>query len=355
MLKICKSALTEQGSSFTNLSAAEIEAYNALKARVCSMSKKSNYTGSSCRGQRVQVPGAKFKPNINVIFSKDETLDHVKLCRVRKAAMRYDSDFVKAVYLGIDLPFRYVIPCCVLVFLNISLVVSVFKAQRCHSDISGSPNKSLLELPVLRSAVGIVFVFLLCHTGGAGIFVSDVFRVFAEATDGLLGTTVKLFIDEHLATTGLEMKYSGILLAAVNSSVNIVLYCLFLPSFRHHWASPFSMFNWMRERNGRGEDPIQHMEGIALPTLIAVSQSRRGGGVSFFSVTGSFKLEKRICREKTRSAHFPQTLGVTLQVLLEARAKRARKGSCTRGRDGTVNPWGESTRGKGGEAALRVS
>ena len=279
---ICQPVVAE-GISLANLSEAEMEAYNALKSVLCSMSKKYNYTGYACRGQRIQVPAPKFQPNINIIFSVDKTLDDIKLCRVGKMPMRYDSDFVKTVYLGIDLPFRYVIPCCVLVFLNISLVVSVVKAQRSHSDISGTPNKSLLELPVLRSAVGIVFVFLLCHTGGAGIFVLDVFRVFAEHTDGLLGTTVTLFIDEHLATTGLEMKYSGILLAALNSSVNIVLYCLFLPSFRQHWASLFSMFKChrMRERNGRGRDPIQHMDGIALPTLIAVSQSRGGGGVSF--------------------------------------------------------------------------
>ena len=52
----------------------------------------------------------------------------------------------------------------------------------------------------------------------------------------------------------------------------------------------------MRERNGRGENPIQHMEGIALPILIAVSQS--GGGGVFFIVTASFKLQNRICRKK---------------------------------------------------------
>ena len=282
---VCKSSLN-YGQSFTNLFEAAVEAYNATKAGLCSLSKKYNYTSYACHSLLMQIPAAKFEPNINIKLSN---MDHVEVCRVGKAAMRHDSDFVKAVYLGIDLPFRYVIPSCVLVFLNISLVVSVVKAQRHHSDISGAPRKSLLDLPVFRSAVGIAFVFLLCNTGGVGIFALDVFRLFAGSNEGPVGTTVKSFIGEHLATTGLEMKYSGILLAAVNSSVNVVLYCFFLPAFRQHWESLFlpafrqhwaslflpafrkhwgSLFkcNWKRRRNKPVEDfaPMEEME-ISTP------------------------------------------------------------------------------------------
>ncbi len=268
---ICRSGLTSS-QSYTNLSEVEVDAYNAMKADLCNMSETHNYTSYACSGHLMQIPTAKFEPNVNIKLWNSST-DYMEVCRVGKAAMRHDSDFVKAVYLGIDLPFRYVIPSCVLVFLNISLVVSVFKAQRHHSDISRAPRKSLLDLPVFRSAVGIAFVFLLCHTGGAGIFALDVFRVFVDSNTGGVGTTVKSFINEHLATTGLEMKYSGILLAAVNSSVNMVLYCFFLPAFRQHWASLFlpafrqhwgSLFkcNWKRQRNKPGEDfaPMEEME-----------------------------------------------------------------------------------------------
>ncbi len=271
----CQSPLdSDKGWRFTNLSETEVEVYKAIKAELCGMSKKYNYTSHACGGHLIQIPATKFEPNVNIKFW-DSSVNIVEVCRVGKAAMRYDSDFVKAVYLGIDLPFRYVIPSCVLVFLNITLVVSVVRAQRHHSDISGAPRKSLLNLPVFRSAVAIAFVFLLCHTGGAGIFVLDVFRVFADSNKGGLGTTVKLFIDEQLATMGLEMKYSGIFLAAVNSSVNVVLYCFFLPAFRQHWASLFlpafrkhwaSVFkcNWKRKRKNRsrGEDivPMEEME-----------------------------------------------------------------------------------------------
>ncbi len=289
---ICRSGLTSI-QSYTSLSEAEVEVYNAIKAGLCSLSRDregpgGGYSASGCSGHLMQISATKFEPNINIKV-KDSLIDSVEVCRLGTVAMRYDSDFVKAVYLGIDLPFRYVIPSCVLVFLNISLVVSVVKAQRRHSNISGAPRKSLLNLPVFRSAVGIAFVFLLCHTGGAGIFVLDVFRVFADSNEGPVGTTVRSFIDEHLATMGLEMKYSGILLAAVNSSVNIVLYCFFLPAFRQHWAFLFlpafcqhwvshflpafhqfwaSLFkcNWKRKRSKRGEDivPMEEMEISSL-------------------------------------------------------------------------------------------
>ena len=80
-----------------------------------------------------------------------------------------------------------------------------------------------------------MFAFLLCHTGGAGLFVLNVFRAFSGHSKGIVGMTVNVFLEDSMATTGLEMKYSALLLAAINSSVNIVLYCLFLPSFRRHW------------------------------------------------------------------------------------------------------------------------
>ncbi len=276
---ICQSGPTSSWT-YTNLSDAEMELYNAIKTSMCSMSKRYNYTSktkNACRGQVMQVPTAKFEPNININVWD---VEKVVICRVDRVAMRYDSDFVKALYLGIDLPFRYVIPSCVLVFLNISLVVSVVKAQRQHSIISGSPRKSLLNLPAFRSAVAIAFVFLLCHTGGAGIFALDVFRVFADSNKGAVRTTVKWFIDEHLATLGLKMKYNGMLLAAVNSSVNIVLYCFFLPTFRHKWASLFlpafcqhwaSLLkhvkcNWKRKGNKQVKD-IVPMEEMEISTL----------------------------------------------------------------------------------------
>ena len=128
--------------------------------------------------------------------------------------MRHDPDFVKAVYLGLDLPLRYILPCCVLVFINIRLLIAVHKAQQRHKDLTQSCRRSLLDLPVLWSTVAIMFVFLACHTGGAGLFVLDLYRIFADTTGGLL-TPVNAFIPEYQATMGLEMTYVAYLLAAV--------------------------------------------------------------------------------------------------------------------------------------------
>ncbi len=210
--------------------------------------KNTTTTTQHAIGQPIYESKDKFEPVLNVMYhfyrywtkniSNATGLD-VSVCKIGAAPMRYDIDFVKAVYLGIDLPLRYIIPCCLLAFINIVLVVTVRKAQRHHSDISQTASTSLINTPVLRSALGIVFVFLICHTGSTGLFVLDVFRAFAKHNKGFLATSVNAFLEEDLATTGLEMKYSALLLAAINSSVNIVLYCFFLPHFRHQWRVYF--------------------------------------------------------------------------------------------------------------------
>ncbi len=154
--------------------------------------------------------------------------------------MRLDPDFVKAVYLGIDLSLRYAIPCLVLAIMNIYLVVRVRKANQRHSEIAGTSRSSLLRLPVLRSVVGIITVFLGCHTGGFGLFVMEVYRILENSQGAGFRTSINVFMGEELATRGLEMKCSAFLLVAVNSTINILLYCLFLPSFKEKWKALFA-------------------------------------------------------------------------------------------------------------------
>ncbi len=256
------------------LSPSKQEAYNRLTSGLCDLAEKSDYNHSVCFSQPVYVPTNKFRHRLNALYnfysSKYATENlQVTLCTVAASAMRYDIDFVKAVYLGIDLTLRYVIPCCILVFINIALVVSVRKAQRQHSDISQTASTSLLNMPVLRTAMGIVFVFLICHTGGAGLFILDVFRAFAEQTKGFIGTTVNVFMDEDLATQGLEMKYSALLLAAVNSSLNVAMYCFFLPNFRNYWRLLFlcrckCKMPQMFKKTIQGLIPLEEMETPSL-------------------------------------------------------------------------------------------
>ena len=183
------------------------------------------------------VPSAKFRPTYFAEVEYDARQENpflknsLRVCNLDTMTMRYDPDFVKAVYLGIDLPLRYAIPCLVLVVMNICLVYSVRKANKHHSEITQTAKTSLLNLPVLRSVVGIVSVFLGCHTGGIGLFILDIFRVLENAKGNGLRTVVNVFLHKDLATTGLEMQGSAFLLAAVNSAINILLYCFFLLPF----------------------------------------------------------------------------------------------------------------------------
>ncbi len=177
----------------------------------------------------------------------------LRVCNLEMRTMRYDPDFVKAVYLGIDLPLRYAIPCIVLAVTNVWLVVSVRRANRRHSEITKTAKTSLFNLPVLRSVVGIVSVFLGCHTGGIGLFILDIFRVFENRQGDGLRTHVNVFLDKDQATTGLEMRGSAFLLAAVNSAINILLYCFFLPAFREKWVSLFTL-GWNPRSTSR-KDP----------------------------------------------------------------------------------------------------
>ncbi len=164
--------------------------------------------------------------------------------------MRYDPDFVKAVYLGIDLPLRYVIPSLVIVVMNVYLVFIVRKANQRHSELTQTPETSLFNLPVLRSVIAVLSVFLGCHTGGIGLFIVDVFRAIENSQGEGFRATVNVFLAEDRATRGLEMKGSAYLLAAVNSAINFLLYCFFLPAFRQKWVSFFHL-GWKQRSTSR--------------------------------------------------------------------------------------------------------
>ena len=238
-------------------------------ARNVSYSELGEFVDAICREvakekidryQVNSVPSSKFRPTY--LFEIEHPAYSLHVCRLDTRTMRYDSDFVKAVYLGIDLPLRYVIPCLVLVFLNVRLVVAVRKANRHHNEITKTAKRSLFNLPVLRSVVGIVTVFLGCHTGGIGLFILDIFRVFEDAKGDGLRTTVNVFLHKDRATTGLEMRGSAFLLAAVNSAINILLYCFFLPTFREKWVSFFSLPRKQRSASAKTVQDLIPLEEV---------------------------------------------------------------------------------------------
>ncbi len=182
----------------TSLTQSELDVHKRLMEELCDMAKKHIFEKEACRAKTVSVSNS--RPNSVLVWicynihDYAGTLQRADICKVGVSAMKCDPDFVKAVYLGIDLPLRYVIPCCLLAVINILLVRSVRKAQRRHRDISKTASTSLLNLPVLRSAVGIVFVLLICHTGAVGLFVLNVLRAFIKHNDGCIGTGVNVFI-----------------------------------------------------------------------------------------------------------------------------------------------------------------
>ena len=256
----------EKSFAGRNVSYSELGEYQMFADAMCSHFSNRTICWLGCGCQLVSLPAEKFRRTYFAEIDYEARLkagspklkNSLSVCSLDMKSMRHDPDFVKAVYLGIDLPLRYIIPCLVLVVLNVYLVVVVRKANQRHSEITNTSRTSLLNLPVLRSVVGIVFVFLGCHSGGIGLFIIDIFRVFENSDRVGLGTTVNVFLGEDRATRGLEMRGSAYLLAAVNSAINILLYCFFLPAFRDKWVSFFNLSRKQRSNSKRDcQDPIQ--------------------------------------------------------------------------------------------------
>ena len=151
--------------------------------------------------------------------------------------MRHDSDFVKALYLGVDLSLRYVIPCITLAIVNIHLVLAVRRAHIQHAEITGTARVSLLKLPILKTVATIGFVFMICHTGGSAIFIMDIVHTFASTVTlgRYLHSETNILLDATVHRRVLVFKHLGYFLAALNSSINVLVYCAFLPVFRSHW------------------------------------------------------------------------------------------------------------------------
>ncbi len=211
---------------------------------------------SACKSFHLQAP--KFVPHLVTGLTfwgrKNTTgikwnIKQIELSVSNSTAdvMRHDPDFVKAVYLGIDLLIRYVIPCIALLVINTRLLVAVYQAQKRHKRIIGDTSPvSLLDLPVLKSVGIIVVIFVGCHAGGMGMYITDVMRTFAGEALGDMTGGAAAFLDERSATNALHLRYAAYLLAAVNSSVNIFIYFLYRPVFRQYWKKMLhlNVFSW---------------------------------------------------------------------------------------------------------------
>ncbi len=241
-------------SDLQNLSTSEVLRLKNIPELLNIWCNSTTESTNSTACQPVRMPGAKFAPHLIADFRTvkkliNGTLEVSKflltVCNSTPASMRHDPDFVKALYLGIDLPLRYIIPCLALFVINIRLLVAVYQAQKQHKRIIGDTSPvSLLDLPVLKSVGAIILVFAFCHTGGLGMYITDVIRAaYGHALNSPTGNTA-VFLDENSATQALLFRYTSYVLSAVNSSINVILYCLYLPTFRQYWKKLFA-FQWL--------------------------------------------------------------------------------------------------------------
>ena len=105
------------------------------------------------------------------------------------------------------------------------------------------------------------------------MYITDVMRAFYaqvhESTTGNAG----MFLDETFATDALRFKYTAYFLSAVNSSINFILYCLYLPTFRRYWGKLFNLraFALICEKEQRTLPTIFPLEEV--PRLHAYRQS----------------------------------------------------------------------------------
>lgn len=73
------------------------------------------------------------------------------------------------------------------------------------------------------------------------MYITDIMRAFyGQALYNQIGN-VAVFLDEKSAKDALLFKNAAYFLAAVNSSINVMLYCLYLPAFRQYWTKLFDL------------------------------------------------------------------------------------------------------------------
>ena len=191
--------------------------------------------------------------------------------------MRHDPDFVKALYLGVDLLLRYVIPCITLAIVNIRLVLAVRRAHIQHAEITGAARVSLFKLPILKTVAAIVLVFLICHTGGSAIFIMDIARTFASTVSVGTYSNNNILLDATVHTNVLVFKILGLLLAALNSSINVLVYCVFLPVFRSHWRRSYWDQTEKKTDNGRNE--LTPPEVVPWEEMQQIEESNANTGI----------------------------------------------------------------------------
>ncbi len=137
------------------------------------------------------------------------------------AAFRYGYFF------GIVIPFMYALPSLVILYMlyvNIRLVRIVRKAHVRHSTLV-HPEETA-NTGILKTVVAVAGIFLLLHTPALG---ADISWLVAAGSQGINGINYTYY--GYLGVVS-ELLYiiTGVL-SAINSTVNVLIYCWFLPLF----------------------------------------------------------------------------------------------------------------------------
>ncbi len=142
-------------------------------------------------------------------------------------ALWADTSYTRGYYIGVDFPLRYVIPLLLLAFTNIRLLQAVYRSRKSSGELQRQGGGQRQSMNAVKSVTAILTVFIVCQTLGMGMFVryvldNDQVDVIYQSMAGIIAINM-----ESRLTT---------FVIAVNSSVNCLIYCAFLPQFRRGTA-----------------------------------------------------------------------------------------------------------------------
>ncbi len=153
------------------------------------------------------------------MYFGDVTEDSVDFCTdiCHVQQLQLDPNFT-AIYQALEFVFRFAVPSTILIYCNVKLVHAVKQAQSRRADMVTQSNVTSLSLNLIKIVVVIVGVFMINHLAALILFIMaapgpDNFRLLIAAS---------------------------LVFAVINSSANVLIYCFFLPKFRHFWKMIWS-------------------------------------------------------------------------------------------------------------------
>ncbi len=214
----------------------EVDTLEPLKHLICNGDSTDFYLNTAFQSQdetdvtwyHQNFPGAKeHKTCYRYYAAYNETHGNIRIQPFLPPALWSTRDFSLGYIFGVIFPLRYIIPSTVLIYTNIRLVQLVRSSRKQHSAAlasRGKPSgKESHKTGILTTVIVVASTFLLLNTLALTL---DVWEVVVRNVDFL-----------HLPTNFYDFPYITSVTSAVNSMVNIGIYCYFLPQFRKRWLA----------------------------------------------------------------------------------------------------------------------